>query len=331
MKTLVCEMCGSTDLVKKDGMFVCQHCNTKYSVEEAKKMMIEGTVDVSGSKVKVDSTDKVKNLYVLARRAKSEDNAEQASLYYEQISMEEPNSWEAQFYKTLFACKQAKIAQIGSVAYKLGNCIPNVFNLIGKNEQNKTQAYRTVYNDSISFSILLSNNVLQNAQGYSDASYAMEFCKKHLDGIAFLNTKLGDNCKKVGMKNEALQAYKASCGYLSWLPAYQKTEIVEKIKELDPNYTYQEPSGGCYVATAVYGSYDCPEVWTLRRYRDYTLAETWYGRAFIRTYYAISPTLVKWFGHTEWFKKMWQGKLDRMVAKLQANGVKSTPYEDKNW
>ena len=90
-------------------------------------------------------------------------------------------------------------------------------------------------------------------------------------------------------------------------------------------------SGGCYVATAVYGSYDCPEVWTLRRYRDYTLAETWHGRAFIKTYYAISPTLVKWFGHTEWFKKMWQGKLDRMVSKLQANGVESTPYEDKNW
>lgn len=89
--------------------------------------------------------------------------------------------------------------------------------------------------------------------------------------------------------------------------------------------------GGCYVATAVYGSYDCPQVWTLRRYRDYTLAETWYGRAFIRTYYAISPTLVKWFGHTEWFKKMWKGKLDRMVADLNAEGVKDTPYEDRNW
>lgn len=89
--------------------------------------------------------------------------------------------------------------------------------------------------------------------------------------------------------------------------------------------------GGCYVATAVYGSYDCPQVWTLRRFRDYTLAETWYGRAFIRTYYAISPTLVKWFGHTEWFKKMWKGKLDRIVANLKANGVEDTPYKDKQW
>ena len=69
----------------------------------------------------------------------------------------------------------------------------------------------------------------------------------------------------------------------------------------------------------------------MRRFRDYTLAETWFGRAFIRTYYAISPTLVKWFGDTEWFKKMWRGKLDRMVAKLQAKGVESTSYEDKNW
>lgn len=97
-----------------------------------------------------------------------------------------------------------------------------------------------------------------------------------------------------------------------------------------PVYT-NTSSGGCYVATAVYGSYDCPQVWTLRRYRDYTLAATWYGRLFIKTYYAISPTLVKWFGHTKWFKKMWKGKLDRMVAKLQSEGVASSPYEDKEW
>lgn len=64
---------------------------------------------------------------------------------------------------------------------------------------------------------------------------------------------------------------------------------------------------------------------------DNTLAETWYGRAFIRAYYAVSPTLVKWFGHTEWFNHMWRGTLDRMVNKLQNNGVESTPYEDKKF
>lgn len=43
-------------------------------------------------------------------------------------------------------------------------------------------------------------------------------------------------------------------------------------------------SGRCYIATAVYGSYDCPEVWVLRRYRDYYLKNSSSGRLFIRLY-----------------------------------------------
>lgn len=94
---------------------------------------------------------------------------------------------------------------------------------------------------------------------------------------------------------------------------------------------YGAKKGGCYIATCVYGSYDCPQVWTLRRYRDDTLGATWYGRLFIRAYYAISPTLVKWFGKTRWFKRMWQDRLDKMVAKLNNDGVKNTPYQDREW
>lgn len=119
----------------------------------------------------------------------------------------------------------------------------------------------------------------------------------------------------------------AICNIKKYEPSY----IAPTFTSNTTNTQSSNSGGGCYVATAVYGSYECPEVWTLRRYCDYTLAETCHGRAFIKTYYAISPTLVKWFGHTDWFKNMWKGKLDRMVAKLQANGVKYTPYEDKNW
>lgn len=115
----------------------------------------------------------------------------------------------------------------------------------------------------------------------------------------------------------------------------QTIKAIVALNEVDQFSASNNPpsggSSGCYVATAVYGSYDCPEVWTLRRFRDCTLAETWYGRAFIRTYYAISPTLVNWFGHTNWFKKLWKGKLDRLVSKLQSDGVESTPYEDRVW
>ena len=60
MKALTCEMCGSTNLIKEDGVFVCQSCGTKYSVEEAKKMMIEGTVSITGT-VTVANTGSVEN------------------------------------------------------------------------------------------------------------------------------------------------------------------------------------------------------------------------------------------------------------------------------
>lgn len=94
------------------------------------------------------------------------------------------------------------------------------------------------------------------------------------------------------------------------------------------NIKYSYHKNGCYIATSVYGSYDCSQVWTLRRYRDCVLYTTWYGRMFVRLYYAISPTLVKLLGNTKWFKTLWKRKLDRMVKKLENQGFENTPYQD---
>ena len=85
---------------------------------------------------------------------------------------------------------------------------------------------------------------------------------------------------------------------------------------------------GCYVATCVYGSYDCPEVWVLRRYRDNNLAHNCLGRTFIRIYYALSPTLVKCFGKYNWFVNACKSALDKLVIKLQIRGFENTPYND---
>ena len=73
---------------------------------------------------------------------------------------------------------------------------------------------------------------------------------------------------------------------------------------------------GCYIATCVYGSYDAPEVLTLRRFRDEILKKHRLGRAFIRCYYTISPHLVKCFGKNEWFHRFWRKRLDGMLSRL---------------
>ena len=96
-------------------------------------------------------------------------------------------------------------------------------------------------------------------------------------------------------------------------------------------YSRYPKKAGCYVATCIYGSYDCPEVWILRRYRDRNLAATWYGRGFIKIYYFISPIAVKLFGNCNWFHKLFKPALNKFVCKLSARGFEDTPYNDTNW
>lgn len=107
-------------------------------------------------------------------------------------------------------------------------------------------------------------------------------------------------------------------------------ELFSRVVALDPGFSkVYSRIGRCYEkgwGTAVYSSYDCPQVWTLRRFRDYKLAASWYGRLFIHVYYAISPTVVKLFGRMD--NRFWRSRLDKMVAKLQKQGYEDDPYND---
>ncbi len=120
-------------------------------------------------------------------------------------------------------------------------------------------------------------------------------------------------------------------GQIQTTPSGEQTCIITITWEgddTDPKFINAQKAKGCYVATAVYGSYDCSEVWILRRYRDLVLAKTLFGRMFIKVYYAVSPTIVRLFGGTKWFKCFWKIKLDKLVKKLKDRGFKDTPYKD---
>ena len=99
MKQLTCEMCGSTELIKDGGFFVCQTCGTKYSVEEAKKMMIEGTVDVQGT-VKVDNSALIAKHLVNAHRALVKEDWEEVEKYYNLVEQNSPDNIEAVFFSS---------------------------------------------------------------------------------------------------------------------------------------------------------------------------------------------------------------------------------------
>lgn len=108
----------------------------------------------------------------------------------------------------------------------------------------------------------------------------------------------------------------------------ENQEELKQSPDLSQKTVSETKKKGCYVATCVYGSYDCPQVWVLRRYRDKRLNQTWYGKLFIRLYYRFSPTLVALFGDTAVFQNMNRSILDRMVESLRRKGFEDSPYKD---
>lgn len=412
MKQLTCEMCGSTDLIKQDGVFVCETCGTKYSVEEAKKMMVEGTVEVAGT-IKIDDSAKIANYYTIAESACDAGNQKEAENYCNKVIEIEPNNYKAWLLKGRAAGLQSTLDNI-----RLEESISYFCKAVDNAPEDQVKEVRKLARNEFSrvaFALIELCCDAYSENGSSDIEDKIldivrpfvEYSKPDLyTGCSYLECdlpfmELGEDEERdieIGdiMSDMASEIFSAtrcarwrtdsfSTGGVSLLRraidigldkkdgyreiisllrkdklrlrdihssqsyAYVIKDIVEyqkKLREIDPSYTEdfedsqqtsnqqtgnQQTNSGCYVATAVYGSYDCPQVWTLRRFRDYTLAKTWYGRLFIKTYYAISPTFVKWFGHTEWFKIMWKDKLDCMVANLNSVGVENTPYEDKEW
>ncbi len=312
MAAITCELCGSNDVVKQGDFFVCQHCGTKYSLDEAKKLI--GTVQI-------DNSNFVERFLENGRRARAKFDWAEAEKYYNMVEQNEPQNIEALFYS----------------AYSRLRVAMRNMNLGDQNTLNQIIQNKSVLNNSIS--------LLDDYFDISQEPRDRKVIEDAVNDILKLNVyddgdlKYGGNVgsERVWLKGQVISPL--CSGKLN----ETIDNLIEKYKDANLDYTYltdfksrisakkEEASKGCYVATAIYGSYDCPQVWTLRRYRDYTLAETWHGRAFIRAYYAISPTLVKWFGETEWFKNMWKPTLDKMVKELNEKGVADTPYQDRNW
>lgn len=325
-------MCGGGDFTKQDGMYVCQHCNTKYTTEEARKLFIE-----------IDNTSKIDNLLKVARQAQSEGNLEQAGRYYDMVLQERADNWEAAFYTVYDTAMRTNIAGISSAAYSIARCLPNVLRLLKECHYEKEEEQR--YLSDLGMSISRAGSTLyvgamNHYKQHKDVANTRTETKNRVDTIIEMLFFTGDCFESysdmndpffqtvtLGLWEEAITCFTSA---LMGTPKNLET-YVAKIRKYKPDYKIlgDNNSGGCYIATCVYGSYDCPPVWTLRRFRDNTLAKTWYGRAFIKAYYAVSPKLVKYFGDTAWFKRFWKVWLDRMVRSLQRNGFDSAAYIDK--
>lgn len=339
MKRLQCEMCGSTDLIKNDGLFVCQNCLTKYSPEEAKKMMVEVNL-------KIDNTETIQHYLHNARRAKQSGDWEETEKYYNLVEENDSRNLEAIFYssyaKALASLSNFEIIYRQNAFNVVNNCICKIDEIYDFEREEEIKP--VLEQISADIMALAQSKIFYLALNESAASMTL---------INNLGANFMRSLMRIGFKYAEDEGEKKKFFYE--LALKHSDHIIQHgcltdptilwnetltyhtlLNQIDPSHEIpqekpKKPKTGCYVATAVYGSYNCPNVWILRRYRDYSLAKTWYGRAFVHSYYAVSPACIKWFGHTEWFNRVFKKLLDVFVEKLQDRGYESTPYNDIRW
>ncbi len=282
-------------------------------------------------------------LFEIAKEASNNNDVEKAIKYY-QLAADQGHDEamvrlgviylrqsEEEGQKTLYEKALELIEKSANLGNAKAQCLIGVhYKETGNYAKAKGWLEKAAQQDIAGAWLLLGDMYEEGLGVRKDASKATEHYLK--------SAELGDNeaqCKLAGkyfQGNGCDKDYKESYKWMQ-LAAENGNKVAKEMLAKHRS-TYEslikegEPKSGCYVATAVYGSYDCPEVWTLRRYRDNRLAKTWYGRAFIKTYYAISPTLVKWFGKKTWFKNFWLKRLNKFVTNLKEQGFEDTPYND---
>lgn len=255
MSQLICEMCGSADLLKQDGVFVCQSCGCKYSVEEAKKMLAEGTTAVTEGSVKAGTTDELANLYQLARRARDNNDSENAEKFYGMILVKEPNSWEAAFYNVYFRAMSCKIAEIESAAHAIENCLGSVFLLIRdyvpKEEQ--ASAVEEVVCKSASIALMFGRAAFDHFNATDPcirSEYKQEFCARACAARDILYT-CGDKIEEIFDGDDTITAFAAEVWKIGIsihqgvLPSLQNEKanrgmiyyFAERIRKYDKEYT----------------------------------------------------------------------------------------------
>ncbi len=246
LKHMKCEMCGGSDLVKQDGLFVCEHCGAKYSVEEAKKMMVEsdGDIVVSGT-VKIDNNSKLENLYTLARREYKNDNYSEALKYYEMILLEDPNNWEPVFAISFIKTGRGNhewenvASELDSFSKRLEEAVNLLMasnveddkngklkNVILKSGSNVAHAFKDVIDKTQEDLRLRDRWTVTNRQIYINNS----------NSIALLLDKLGDICHQYLPEERSMtsQYWKMACAYA--LSEVIHNQIAVKIMNEEPGY-----------------------------------------------------------------------------------------------
>lgn len=340
-----CPNCGASIQVDSDRQEAfCSYCGSKVTVQEAVNL------------VKIDASADLANFLEIAKTAIESHNGEEGHLYANKVLEIDSTNGEAwllkmkalDFMGTLqdlrvneiistgkLAIKQSKSEETKKEVYEfflfkaqaiLSTCTTQMMDyqtikqLYEANLQlHPMKATELTLGSDTMCDILLNDAdqaLLLRKEVPNDAIVPMDLtnivvtlAQQYVEYTKALSSRF--NAIGAQVNDQTTQQFRANLAMIKeGLPEeHQAAVSSEQIDNPKPS--------GCYIATAVYGSYEAPEVMILREFRDNVLQNTWLGRAFIKFYYAVSPALAVRLRNTTTLNHWVKNILDKWVNHLR--------------
>ena len=367
MKQIKCEMCGGVDLVKQDKYFVCQTCGVKYSLDEVKKLMVDvsGSKISIDETDKIKNYSKLmlnanfnkdfKNVLKYANKILEINYEDTIAKVFQDFANRNKQIYGINFTNAIFGIsgnneineeyysenKEFIIFCIDSLFEKFYSVILRTFTvgfesgirIAGLEELHNWKAifdklidkfkdidlilkYYNIFFKYVSICIDEQFGTLNNEE-YAK-SIRLKLKPEQYKEVIGQYSYIDDRLNRLGIEHKKIDSSVYEC-YMNDL---------EKAIEYYNSVKNNSKKQGCYIATCIYGSYDSPEVWVLRRFRDNYLNNYVLGRLFISLYYLISTRVIEIFGKYNVFKNINRIWLDKLVSYLKSIGYSSKPYKD---
>lgn len=166
-----------------------------------------------------------------------------------------------------------------------------------------TAADHSMEDGNLDKAVGLFNEIIKIKPNCHEAWWGLYICNSAFDGYYGYEDKYGNSGPNVKARIMTTTLNKYALRAIDYAPKdmaeqYRKKisetiDFIESVKHGVYDNSPTKKENGCYIATAVYGSYTCDEVVKLRKFRDDKLAKHTLGRYFIRFYYIVGPCLAK--------------------------------------
>lgn len=333
MSALQCDICGGKLKMSSGEIAVCESCGMEHTKERVKEKVqeIKGTVEIKGSTAG-DIVHRAETFIELGEFGKAYEQFKQLTELFpedyrgwwglirchtndfkDEMSLDDTTGlW---FQRAIKFCDETTVSKLKDTYQSKIELRNHMLEQAKQEELREKQSaeYEKIerYKDILKGFYEGKHYHCNYEDGYVEFSISVVIKKNGKISVRFGDSKIKDyTVDKKGYLNR-----KGSLHYYEIIDINKDKLILNHGKK---QYIFEATEArGCYIATAIYGSYEAPEVLVLRKFRDEVLQNSLLGKAFINTYYLLSPPVAKWLKGTNKINAFVKKILDKCVSRLE--------------